>query len=107
MVWRIIHGRYTKMLAAQLVKHNINVNAIAPGATKSGRFVGTVKDGTQNPALADEKVRMSNTGTGCSTMHTYNVIDPGGSWEPTEKEILYGLRARFVTINNAHNITYY
>ena len=80
--------RYTKMLAAQLMEHNIvrralagvhtqlcgslpppkdwaglrgwtdalsrcgcllvcqNVNAIAPGATKSGRFVGTVKDGT-------------------------------------------------------------
>jgi 3-oxoacyl-[acyl-carrier protein] reductase len=50
-------NKYTKMLAAQLVEHNINVNAIAPGATKSGRFVGTVKDGTQNPAFADPKVR--------------------------------------------------
>eukprot|EP01050_Picozoa_sp_SAG11_P020775 SAG11_NODE_3566_length_2367_cov_3.410935_3_plen_302_part_00 len=52
-------NKYTKMLASQLVEHNINVNAIAPGATKSGRFVGTVKDGTQNPRFADPKARIA------------------------------------------------
>ena len=32
-------NKYTKMLAQQLLPHDINVNAIAPGGTKSGRFV--------------------------------------------------------------------
>lgn len=50
-------NKYSKMLASQLVKHNINVNCIAPGATKTGRFVATVKDGTQNPVFKDPKVR--------------------------------------------------
>eukprot|EP00747_Dinoflagellata_sp_TGD_P213538 gnl/TRDRNA2_/TRDRNA2_86470_c0_seq1.p1 gnl/TRDRNA2_/TRDRNA2_86470_c0~~gnl/TRDRNA2_/TRDRNA2_86470_c0_seq1.p1 ORF type:complete len:288 (-),score=58.03 gnl/TRDRNA2_/TRDRNA2_86470_c0_seq1:61-924(-) len=50
-------NKFTKLLASQLVRHNINVNCIAPGATKSGRFVATVKDGTQNPAFKDPAVR--------------------------------------------------
>mmetsp|Transcript_35239 Transcript_35239/g.109755 ORF Transcript_35239/g.109755 Transcript_35239/m.109755 type:complete len:287 (-) Transcript_35239:53-913(-) len=52
-------NKYTKMLASQLLRHNINVNCIAPGATKTGRFVATVRDGTQNPAFKDPKVRAS------------------------------------------------
>ena len=50
-------NKYTKMLAGQLLEHNINVNCIAPGATKSGRFVATVKDGTQGAAFQNEKFR--------------------------------------------------
>lgn len=50
-------NKYTKMLASQLLPHNINVNCIAPGPTKSGRFVATVKDGSQNAALKDPNVR--------------------------------------------------
>ena len=50
-------NKYTKALAQQLMPHGINVNCIAPGATKTGRFVATVRDGTQHPAFKDERVR--------------------------------------------------
>ena len=50
-------NKYTKMLAGQLLEHNINVNCIAPGATKSGRFVATVKDGTQGAAFQNKEFR--------------------------------------------------
>ena len=42
---------------ARRSKKDINVNCIAPGATKSGRFVATVKDGTQGAAFQNEKFR--------------------------------------------------
>lgn len=32
---------YTRCLAAQLRPHNINVNSLAPGDTRTGRFLGT------------------------------------------------------------------
>lgn len=34
----------TRCLAAQLRTHGVNVNGIAPGPTKTGRFLATVKD---------------------------------------------------------------
>lgn len=58
---------YTRCLAAQLRPHNINVNSLAPGDTRTGRFLGTRKvdesrmatEGTlERIALVDEVTRV-------------------------------------------------
>ena len=58
---------YTRCLAAQLRPFNINVNSLAPGDTRTGRFLGTrhvpterlVADGTlDRVALVDEVARV-------------------------------------------------
>ena len=58
---------YTRCLAAQLRPHNINVNSLAPGDTRTGRFLGTravpeerlVTEGTLDRiALVDEVARV-------------------------------------------------
>lgn len=58
---------YTRCLAAQLRSHNINVNSLAPGDTRTGRFLGTravdenrlVTEGTlERIALVDEVARV-------------------------------------------------
>lgn len=58
---------YTRCLAAQLRPHNINVNSLAPGDTRTGRFLGTravpeerlVTDGTLDRiAQVDEVARV-------------------------------------------------
>ncbi len=58
---------YTRCLAAQLRKHNVNVNCIAPGDTRTGRFLGTrevdqhrmITEGTLSRiALVDEVARV-------------------------------------------------
>lgn len=58
---------YTRCLAAQLRQHNINVNSIAPGDTRTGRFLGTravdqqrlATEGTLDRiALVDEVTRV-------------------------------------------------
>lgn len=58
---------YTRCLAVQLREHNVNVNSLAPGETRTGRFLGTRKvdqarlasEGTLNRiALVDEVARV-------------------------------------------------
>ena len=58
---------YTRCLADQLRSYNINVNSLAPGDTRTGRFLGTrevdqtrmVSEGTLNRiALVDEVARV-------------------------------------------------
>ncbi|MCC7424411.1 MAG: SDR family NAD(P)-dependent oxidoreductase [Planctomycetaceae bacterium] len=58
---------YTRCLAVQLRPHNINVNSLAPGDTRTGRFLGTravdpnrmVEEGTLDRiALVDEVARV-------------------------------------------------
>ncbi len=58
---------YTRCLAAQLRPHNINVNSLAPGDTRTGRFLGTrevdeerlVTEGTlERIAQVDEVARV-------------------------------------------------
>ncbi len=58
---------YTRCLAMQLRPHNVNVNSLAPGDTRTGRFLGTravpedrlVTDGTLDRiALVDEVARV-------------------------------------------------
>ena len=58
---------YTRCLAVQLRQHNINVNSLAPGDTRTGRFLGTravdpnrmVEEGTLDRiALVDEVARV-------------------------------------------------
>jgi len=58
---------YTRCLAAQLRSYNINVNSLAPGDTRTGRFLGTravdenrlVTEGTlERIALVDEVARV-------------------------------------------------
>lgn len=58
---------YTRCLATQLRPHNINVNSLAPGDTRTGRFLGTrtvaenrlVTEGTlERIALVDEVARV-------------------------------------------------
>lgn len=59
---------YTRCLAAQLRPFNINVNSLAPGDTRTGRFLGTrdvdqqrlVEEGTlERIALVDEVARVA------------------------------------------------
>jgi 3-oxoacyl-[acyl-carrier protein] reductase len=47
--------QYTRCLAAQLRPHGINVNAIAPGMIKSGRFLATLKHREGAAELLNEK----------------------------------------------------
>jgi 3-oxoacyl-[acyl-carrier protein] reductase len=58
---------YTRCLAMQLREYNVNVNSLAPGDTRTGRFLGTravdetrmVADGTLDRiALVDEVARV-------------------------------------------------
>jgi 3-oxoacyl-[acyl-carrier protein] reductase len=42
---------YTRCLAASLRENGINVNAICPGATKSGRFLATLKERNAEQAV--------------------------------------------------------
>ncbi|MDP1796253.1 MAG: SDR family oxidoreductase, partial [Planctomycetaceae bacterium] len=58
---------YTRCLAMQLRPHNVNVNSLAPGDTRTGRFLGTravpedrlVTEGTLDRiALVDEVARV-------------------------------------------------
>jgi len=58
---------YTRCLAAQMRPHNVNVNSLAPGDTRTGRFLGTravdpnrmVEGGTLDRiALVDEVARV-------------------------------------------------
>ncbi len=58
---------YTRCLALQLRPHNVNVNSLAPGDTRTGRFLGTrhvpeerlVEEGTLDRiALVDEVARV-------------------------------------------------
>ena len=58
---------YTRCLAVQLRPHNITVNSLAPGDTRTGRFLGTrevdqtrmVTQGTlERIALVDEVARV-------------------------------------------------
>jgi 3-oxoacyl-[acyl-carrier protein] reductase len=61
----VVH--YTRCLAAELRRHNITVNSLAPGDTRTGRFLGTravdparmVESGTlERIALVDEVARL-------------------------------------------------
>jgi 3-oxoacyl-[acyl-carrier protein] reductase len=47
--------QYTRCLAAQLRPHGINVNAVAPGMIKSGRFLATLKHREGAAELLGEK----------------------------------------------------
>ena len=48
----------------------------------------------------EREIEMTNGDKFIFSMWHHYEQDPGENWKPTEKEILYALRPRFVTINN-------